>query len=122
MNVPQETQIMNDSNEMPKSKSGPNTDWKESVAKYQHPSAIRASWQIVSTLVPYAALWWLMYISLAVSWWLAIPLAMLAGAFLIRVFIIFHDCGHGSFFKSRTATFATRSCTPSRDAINRPFR
>ena len=103
LNVPQETQIMNDSNEMPKSKSGPNTDWKEIVAKYQHPSAIRASWQIVSTLVPYAALWWLMYISLAVSWWLAIPLAMLAGAFLIRVFIIFHDCGHGSFFKSRTA-------------------
>ena len=94
---------MNDSNEMPHSKSGPNTDWKEIVAKYQNPSPVRASWQIVSTLVPYAALWWLMYITLAVSWWLTIPLAVLAGAFLIRVFIIFHDCGHGSFFKSRTA-------------------
>ena len=58
---------------------------------------------MVNTLVPYAALWYLMYLSLAVSWWLTLPLAVLAGAFLVRVFIIFHDCGHGSFFKSATA-------------------
>jgi len=38
-----------------------------------------------------------------VSWWITVPLALLAGAFLVRVFIIFHDCGHGSFFKSRMA-------------------
>ena len=44
-----------------------------------------------------------MYLSLAVSWWLTLPLAMLAAGFLVRVFIIFHDCGHGSFFKSRRA-------------------
>jgi omega-6 fatty acid desaturase (delta-12 desaturase) len=79
------------------------TGWKEIVAKYQQPSAGRAVWQLVNTLGPYALLWYLMYRSLAVSWWLTIPLAVLAGAFLVRVFIIFHDCGHGSFFKSRRA-------------------
>ena len=77
--------------------------WKEIVAKYQQPSTGRALWQIANTLVPYALVWYLMYRSLAVSWWLTVPLAVLAGAFLVRIFIIFHDCGHGSFFKSRQA-------------------
>jgi len=77
--------------------------WKEIVARYQKPSAGRAIWQLVNTLVPYAVLWWLMYLSLSVSWWLAVPLAILAGGFLVRTFIIFHDCGHGSFFKSAKA-------------------
>lgn len=77
--------------------------WKEIVARYQKPSAGRAIWQLVNTLVPYAGLWWLMYLSLSVSWWLAVPLAVLAGGFLVRTFIIFHDCGHGSFFKSSKA-------------------
>jgi len=45
-------------------------------------------------------LWYLMYLSLAWSWWITVPLAILAGLFLVRIFIIFHDCGHGSFFKS----------------------
>ncbi len=78
-------------------------DWKEIVATYQQPSTWRAVGQLVNTLGPYTLLWYLMYRSLAVSWWLTIPLAVLAGAFLVRVFIIFHDCGHGSFFKSRRA-------------------
>jgi omega-6 fatty acid desaturase (delta-12 desaturase) len=60
-------------------------------------------WQVANTLVPYAALWCLMYLGLAISWWLAVPLAVLAGGFLVRVFIIFHDCGHGSFFPSARA-------------------
>ena len=73
--------------------------WKEIVARYQKPSVGRGVWQIVNTLVPYAALWYLMYLSLAVSYWLVVPLAVLAGGFMIRTFIIHHDCGHGSFFK-----------------------
>ncbi len=77
--------------------------WKEIVARYQKPAVWRGVWQVVNTLVPYAALWYLMYLSRAQSWWLTLPLAILAGAFLVRVFIIFHDCGHGSFFKSRKA-------------------
>ncbi len=78
-------------------------DWKAIVLKFQEPSAPRAVWQIVNTLVPYAALWWLMFLSLSWSYWITLPLAVLAGLFLVRTFIIFHDCGHGSFFKSNLA-------------------
>ena len=77
--------------------------WKKVVAKYQQPSRWRSTWQIVNSLVPYIALWYLIYLSLALSWWIALPLAILAGGFLVRLFIIHHDCGHGSFFKSRRA-------------------
>ena len=80
-----------------------NQPWKQIVMQYQKPSRWRALWQITNTLIPYAALWYLMYISRSVSWWLVLPLAILAGMFLVRVFIIFHDCGHGSYFKSRKA-------------------
>ena len=77
--------------------------WKSIVARYQEPAVWRGIWQIVNTLVPYAALWYLMYLSLSVSYWLTVPLGLIAAGFLVRVFIIFHDCGHGSFFKSRVA-------------------
>ncbi len=69
--------------------------WKAMVVKYQKPSTWRALWQIVNTLGPYALLWYLMYRSVTVSW--SIALAILAGGFLVRIFIIHHDCGHGSF-------------------------
>jgi omega-6 fatty acid desaturase (delta-12 desaturase) len=80
--------------------------WKKIVAEYQKPSTGRAVWQIVNTLGPYALLWYLMYLSMSVSWWLTVPLAVLAGGFVVRIFIIFHDCGHGSFFESRRANDA----------------
>ncbi|TAL00733.1 MAG: fatty acid desaturase [Verrucomicrobia bacterium] len=82
-------------------------NWKQIVARYQKPSTPRAVWQILNTLVPYGALWYLMYLTShltgAISYWLTVPLAILAGLFLVRMFIIFHDCGHGSFFKSKLA-------------------
>lgn len=78
-------------------------DWRKIVRRYQLPSRWRALWQLSNTLVPYGLLWVLMYFSLAVSYWLVIPLAVLAGGFLIRTFVIFHDCTHGSFFKSKRA-------------------
>src|SRR2546421_10349910 len=77
--------------------------WKDIVTKYQKPAVWPGIWQIVNTVVPYAALWYLMYLVVPVSFWLAVPLAALAGGFVIRTFIIFHDCGHGSFFPSRKA-------------------
>lgn len=77
--------------------------WKQIVAGYQKPSTWRALWQIVNTVGSYGLLWYVMYRTSAVSWLLTLPLAVLAGAFLVRVFIIFHDCGHGSFFKSPKA-------------------
>src|SRR5437764_11977659 len=92
--------------------------WKDIVVRYQKPALWRSIWQIVNTFVPLAVLWFLMWLSLGVSYWLTVPLAILASGFLVRVFIIFHDCGHGSFFKSRKAndiigTFAGFiCCTP----------
>jgi omega-6 fatty acid desaturase (delta-12 desaturase) len=89
-----------ETNEKPK----PDTAaWRALVLKYQEPSLWRAVWQLVNTLVPYALLWVLMHYSLAWSYWITLGLAILAGLFLVRIFIIFHDCGHGSFFKSRLA-------------------
>lgn len=86
-----------------KSRSMSPAEWKGLVAEFHKPSTGRALWQIANTLVPYALLWYLAYLGLAVSWWLTVGAAMLAGAFLVRVFIIFHDCGHGSFFESARA-------------------
>ena len=77
--------------------------WKAIVANYQQPHAGRATWQLATTLGSYLAVWFLIYLTLDVSWWLTVPLALLAGGLLVRVFIIFHDCGHGSFYASRFA-------------------
>lgn len=85
--------------------------WKEIVRRYQNPVTAKAIWQIANTLVPYGALWYLMHLSLSISWWLVLPLAILAGAFLVRAFIIFHDCGHGCFFKSAVANHIVGAIT-----------
>lgn len=77
--------------------------WKEKVLEYQQPSLWRAVMQLVDTLGLYALLWYLTWRSLTVSYWLALGMAILAGGVLVRVFIIFHDCGHGSFFRSQRA-------------------
>jgi omega-6 fatty acid desaturase (delta-12 desaturase) len=77
--------------------------WKSIVARYQKSSALRASVQLLNTLGSYVGVWVLLYLTLPISWWLTLPLAVLAGGLLVRVFIIFHDCGHGSFFASRRA-------------------
>ena len=78
-------------------------EWKRIVLKYQEPSIGRAVWQMVNTLGPYIALWVLMYFAMSWSWWLVIPLAAIAGGLVVRLFIIFHDCTHGSYFKSSLA-------------------
>jgi omega-6 fatty acid desaturase (delta-12 desaturase) len=79
------------------------SEWKEIVAKFQVPSVARAAWQMVNTLVPYILCWYLMWRSLEVSYWLTLAIALLAGLLLVRAFIIFHDCCHGSYFRSKRA-------------------
>jgi omega-6 fatty acid desaturase (delta-12 desaturase) len=71
------------------------------VAPYANPDTKRSIWQVINTLVPYFLLWVLMLWSLNVSYWLTLLLSIPAAGFMVRAFIIFHDCGHGSFFKSR---------------------
>ena len=85
--------------------------WQQMVAKYQNPSMQRSLWQVANTLIPYFVLLTLMYVSLSYSYWLTLALALPAGGLLTRAFIIFHDCGHGSFFKSQRAnTFLGSVC------------
>jgi len=80
--------------------------WRRIVARYERPSLGRSLGQIANTIIPYFALLYLMYLTLEVSYWITLGLAIPAAGFLTRNFIIFHDCGHGSFFKSRRANRA----------------
>jgi omega-6 fatty acid desaturase (delta-12 desaturase) len=80
--------------------------WKAAIARFQSSSPHKAVWQLINTFVPYAILWYAMYRSVSMAYWLTLPLAVLAAGFLARIFIIFHDCGHGSFFKSKSANRA----------------
>ena len=79
------------------------TEWKAIVAEYTQASTPRAIWQLINTLVPYAVGWYLLYLSLSVSYWLTLLIAAIMGGLVVRLFIIFHDCGHGSFFPSKRA-------------------
>ena len=81
------------------------------LAPYQIPSMARSIFQIANSLIPYVALWWLAYRLLDVSYWATLGVSVLAAGFLVRLFIISHDCGHGSFFKSKKANGIVGSIT-----------
>ncbi|PEP13024.1 fatty acid desaturase [Bacillus wiedmannii] len=67
-------------------------------------------WQLINTIVPFIILWYLAYKSLSVSYWLSLVPSLLAAGFMTRIFIIFHDCTHYSFFKSRPANRIVGTC------------
>jgi len=77
--------------------------WQKVVKEYQGGNTQRSVWQFFNSLIPYIILWYLMYRSLEISYWLTLVLAFPAVGFFVRTFIIFHDCGHGSFFNSQKA-------------------
>lgn len=77
--------------------------WEEVIMKYNHPDIAKSIWQLINSVVPYLLTWYLMYRSLQYSYLLTLVLSLLASGFLVRIFIIFHDCGHRSFFKSKRA-------------------
>ncbi|MFC2031478.1 fatty acid desaturase [Chloroflexota bacterium] len=76
--------------------------WHTDIARYAHPDQRKAIWQLVNTFVPYIGLWILMIytIKAGVPYWVTLVLAVVAAAFFVRIFIFFHDAGHGSFFSS----------------------
>jgi len=73
------------------------------MADYQRPSRWRSIWQLINTLVPFVVLWYVAYRTLEYSYWLTLPVIVVLAGLMIRAFIIFHDCGHGSFFRSEAA-------------------
>ena len=76
------------------------------LAPFQVPSVPRGIGQVASTLLPYFAIVGAMYALMDVSVWLTLALTIPAAGLVVRTFIIQHDCGHGSFFRSRRANEA----------------
>jgi len=79
---------------------------KKQMTPFEKSTTKESVWQIVNTVVPFMILWFLAYQSLSVSYWLALVPSVIAAGYLTRIFIIFHDCTHHSFFKSRRANRA----------------
>ena len=73
------------------------------LAQYRQPNRSRALFELAVTFLPLAGLWVLMWLSLDVGYWLTLLLAVPAAGFLVRLFMIQHDCGHGTFFGHRLA-------------------
>lgn len=76
---------------------------KKGIAPYEKANVKVSVRQLLNTIPPFFLLWFLAYQSLQVSVLLAVVIAIMAAGFLVRVFIIFHDCTHNSFFSSRKA-------------------
>ena len=79
-------------------------DWTRVLRDYREPRAVRGVVELAITLVPFALLWAAMLTLLHLGlWWLVAILALPAAGLLVRLFMIAHDCGHGSFFPARWA-------------------
>ena len=76
--------------------------WTQKLLRFREPSRLRSTFELIVTFGPLAALWALMWLSYSFGfWWLTLLLALPAAAFLVRLFMIQHDCGHGAFFRHR---------------------
>ncbi len=75
-------------------------NWTKIISNYNKPGLAKSWWQLINSFVPYIGLWVLMIYTLQISYWITLGISIIAAGFLVRIFIIFHDCGHGSFFKS----------------------
>ena len=79
--------------------------WYNAIAAYGSSNLGKSLWQLLNTFIPYCLLWALMLqtVQRGYSYWITLTLALLAGGMMVRIFIFFHDCCHGSFFASRSA-------------------
>lgn len=76
-------------------------NWNIIVKKYSQPDTKKAVWQMILSFLPYLALWIAMYFTYSYSYLLCMFLAFVNAFFMVRIFIIQHDCGHFSFLKNR---------------------
>lgn len=81
-------------------------NWRQIVARYHGSDVRRAVGQLLTSAAPMLGLMVVMYFSLRISYWLTLLLAIPTAGFMVRTFIVFHDCGHGSFFANRKANDA----------------
>ena len=86
-------------------------DYKRALAPYARPDARRSALDIATSLVPYLALQVVMYLLLDVSYWLVLLVALPAAGFLVRTYIVFHDCTHGSFMPTKRGNWIVGTIT-----------
>jgi omega-6 fatty acid desaturase (delta-12 desaturase) len=87
--------------QVPKTRSA--QDWVKVLSAYREPQTHRSVFELAVTLGPFLGLWALAWWSLSISYALTVTIALVNAGFLLRLFIIQHDCGHGSFLKNKTA-------------------
>ena len=79
-------------------------DWAQALAPYRRASAARGLFELAVTVMPFVALWAAMLIAARDGQvWISFAMAPLAAGLLVRLFMIQHDCGHGSFLPSKAA-------------------
>jgi len=83
--------------------SGDPPFWRDALAPFTEPHLGRSVLDVATSLVPYVALLVLMYVAVDSSYLLVLVLTIPAAGFLLRTFIVFHDCAHGSFLPSKRA-------------------
>ncbi|MEM8950297.1 MAG: fatty acid desaturase [Pseudomonadota bacterium] len=76
-------------------------EWAQNLAAYRTPKLKRSLFELIVTAVPFLTFWVGALIGVKLGYWPSLLLALPAAAFLVRLFAIQHDCGHGSFFKNR---------------------
>ena len=77
--------------------------WRRLLNAYREPRSVRSLVEILITAVPFALLWGLTWLAVSTGYWVGLLLTVPAAGFLVRLFMILHDCSHGSFFHSRRA-------------------
>ncbi|OEH92099.1 fatty acid desaturase [Bacillus solimangrovi] len=79
------------------------SELRKQVSPYEKSDFTSSMTQLFTTFIPFFVVWFLAYQSLSISYLLTLPLTMIGAGLLVRIFIIFHDCCHNSFFKNRRA-------------------
>src|SRR6202012_4415703 len=91
--------------EMEPSKAVPDArTWNHILNRYRQPNRARSVVELTITVLPLAALWAAAWFAYSYGyWWASLLIAIPASGFLVRLFMIQHDCGHGAFFRHRLA-------------------
>ena len=79
-------------------------EWVKVLSAYRESNSLRSSFELAVTAGPFLLLWIMAWWSLSYSYWLTLMISMLNAAFLLRLFAIQHDCGHGAFYENRTVS------------------
>jgi omega-6 fatty acid desaturase (delta-12 desaturase) len=79
----------------------PARDLLAALAPYREPDHARSVAELIVTHIPFVVLWAAAWWALSISYWLTLALCVPAAGFMLRVFLIQHDCGHGAFFRRR---------------------